>query len=140
RTQYEVTTDLLVIDNAFTNAMITASGQAEFVVAVAITFGVTTFSANMTMRSTRITVDRGEMQMENVTFGPYGTPSGPNDSSLMGTILLGSAAYTGIFDNGGSTYTGQVLITRLNTRFADSSLIESEGTLEVQGSFSVSGA
>ncbi len=138
RTQTQITTEKLVIGSAsFVQAMVTGS-VASFDVTASITFGGTAFSCPMSLKSARHTVDRDELQMEEVTLTLAGTPIGPSDSSLLGNILLGTALVTLNADSGGGTYaTGSgktALITRLKTHFQDANLIEQSGSLALQGS------
>jgi len=137
RTQVEVLTEKLVIVSApFVSALMTGS-VASFNVTAAITFGATVFSCPMSIKSARHTVDRDELQMEEVVMTLAGTPTGPTDSSLLGNILLGTSLVTLSADTGGGVYetgSGQTaLIAKLNTTFNDSSLIEQSGTLAIQG-------
>jgi len=137
RTHVQVRTEKLVVSAAaFTGALMTGS-VASFNVTVAITFGGTAFSCPMTIRAARHTIERDEMQLEDVVLTLTGTPTGPSDSSLMGNLLLGTSLITLSANTGGGTYatgSGQTaLIRSLTASFRDASLIEMVGVLEMQG-------
>jgi len=137
RTHVEVQTHKLVIVSApFVSGLMTGS-ISSFNVTAAITFGASSFSCPMSIKSATHSVDRDEMQMEEVSMTLAGTPMGPSDSSLLGNILLGTSLVTLSADTGGGVYaTGSdqtALITKLNTTFRDGALIQQAGTLAIQG-------
>lgn len=137
RTQVEVVVSkLVIVSTPFISTLMTGV-ISSFDVTAAITFGGVAFSCPMNLKSARHTVDREELQMEEVVMTLTGTPTGPSDSSLMGNILLGTSLVTLSADTGGGVYgmgSGQsALIRKLNTVFKDAALIEQSGTLAIQG-------
>ncbi|MDR3691181.1 MAG: hypothetical protein P4L46_17505 [Fimbriimonas sp.] len=137
RTSVEVHTEKLIVTSApFLDTLLTGSASS-FDLTAAISFAGTAFSCPMSIQSGKHTVDRDEMQMEEVVLTLAGTPTGPSDSSLLGNMLLGTALVTLSANTGGGTYatgSGQTgLLTELTTTFQNASLIEQTGELAIQG-------
>ena len=137
RTNVQVKTQKLVVGNvAFLGNLLTGA-VTSFDVTAAITFGGVAFTMPMTIKSARHSVDREEMQLEDVVLTPKGAATGPSDNSLLGNILLGTAQVSLVADTGGGVYSTSegawALITKLNTRFQDGACIEQSGQFVFQG-------
>lgn len=134
---YEITTEkLIVADSTWASALINGV-VTDWDVVASITFGGVAFSAPMTIKSAKHTVDRDKVQMEEVTLTPKGAPTGPSDNSLLGNILLGTSQVSLAIDTGAGQYNTAsaqwALITKLTTRFADANVIEQTGQFVFQG-------
>lgn len=137
RTKVQVTLKKMVVtDTAFISTFLTGTSTA-FDVTVTITYNAQSFSMPMTMKSARHTIDREELQLEEVTLTGIGTPTSPSDNSLFGLALTGSSQVALAIDTGGGQYnTGEAsfaLITKLSTKFEDGALIEQAGQFMFQG-------
>ena len=140
RTTYEVTADFMVVSYPeITSSIIVDGATITFDATVQITVGGVAFSAPMTVKSTKFAIDRGELQMENVTMSSKGTPTGPTDGSLLALILTGTALISISIDTSGKTISAanNALITKLNVPFADGALIEMQGSLNLLGGSTV---
>ena len=133
----EISIETMQFTNAALARTMAAGTVASFDVTVVITYAGETFNAPMTLKGTVVKVDREKITMQNATLTLKGTPTAPNTTTLLGAILLGTAAVGLAYDTGGDAwYTGEgqyCLITKLDIRFADAAIIEQTGTLEVQG-------
>lgn len=137
RTKIQVSSKHLVLTNvAFLSNLLSGSGSA-FDVAVTITFGSNSYTAPMTLKSAKHTVDREETHFEDVVLTPKGTPTGPSDNSLLGNILLGTSQVALAVDTGHGQYStaesAWALISKLSTKFEDGDLIEQSGQFMFQG-------
>ncbi len=137
RTQVQFTAKKLILTNAVNMPLLINGVVGNMDVTVVITFGTWSFSMPMTIKSGKHTVDREELQMEDVVFTAKGTATGPSDNSLLGNILLGTSQVGLALDTGGGQYnTGTAmwaLITKLTVKFDDGDLIEQTGQFQFQG-------
>ena len=137
RTKVRLTTQNLVLTNAAFLGTLISGGVTSFDVAAAVTWGSTAFVMPMTIKSSKHTIEREEMQFEEVVCTGKGAPTGPSDNSLLGNMLLGTAQVGLAIDTGGGQYnTGSgmwALITKLTTFFSDANCIEQIGQFMYQG-------
>jgi len=137
RTSIRLTTQKLVLTNVSFLGTLLSDSVSSFDVAAAITWGGVAFAMPMTIKSAKHTVDREEMQLEEVVCTGKGAPTGPSDNSLLGNVLLGTSQVALAIDTGGGQYnTGSgmwALITKLTTEFADANCIEQKGQFVFQG-------
>jgi hypothetical protein len=137
-TNVVVTTNKLIISSAsLTTAFLTGS-VPSMSVTVNITFAGESISIPGLLKAAKVTINRGDATMEDVTIELQGTPTTPGDtSSLIYTALIGSALVPFNFNTGVGTFSAvTAAITKLDIRFADKALIEQNLTLELQGGMS----
>ena len=141
RTKVQVTAKKLVSGDVTFMSTMLGSTVASMDVAVTITWGSGigggSFTMPMTMKADKHGIDREELQMEDVTLTGKGTATGPNDNSLLGNILLGTAQVSLAVDTGAGQYNtasmAWALITKLTTKFEDADCIEQTGQFAFQG-------
>ena len=143
-TAVEVQCSKIVSSTAIFTSLLATGTIANFLVTVSITYGGLVYTAPMVLSAASYKVERGEIQMEDVTLKLAGTPTGPVDTSLLGAVLTDDLPYYGVAFNGGASSFGTTVdgsgaptqyavMTKLNVTFADGAIIEQSGTLEVQG-------
>jgi hypothetical protein len=142
-TEAVVTSNLLIItEGVWTYEMMAATNVSDFAVAVVITFAGESIHIPGVLKSSKHTIRRGEVQMEDVVIELQGTPTTPGDTtSLIYSMLIGSALVPFTVDTGANIYETAseqyAAMTRYNVRFADKNLIEQTLTLELQGGMTV---
>lgn len=143
KTAVALTSDIMVVTEAyFTNQMLTATGNG-FKVTVAFTFAGELVTFSGILRATGHKVVRGEVQMENVSISlAGGTPTTSGDtSSLLYLALVGGAITSFDIATGTNEYKTGVsqyaMISKYALRFQDKALIEQNVTVEVQGGMTV---
>lgn len=148
-TQIEVMTSKVIPANQafFTGLLATLGTLANIELTVSISFAGQAFVAPMVIKSAVHKIDRGELQMEDVTLQLRGTPTGPAATTLLGAALFAQNRAFGIaLDTGANSYTTALaggvpsqfaVLERLNVTFADGALIEQTGTFALQGQLAV---
>ncbi len=107
-------------------------------VTAAITFAGEAFTMPMTLAWASQTLETdGVVQLEDAVLTGKGAPTGPDDNSLLGNILMGSGQVVLATDTGGGSYATPsgyyALITQLTTKFEMGDLIRQSGTFAFQG-------
>lgn len=142
-TSVRVTSDIMVVTSAALQKIAMGSSLSAMAVTVAITFSGESFTVPGVLSASKVTVARGEVQMENVTLMLRGTPTTPGDTtSLLYLAMVGSAVTSVDFNETTGRYktgVGQyVVISNFNLQFADKQLTAQRVTCEVQGALTVS--
>lgn len=133
----EISTKKMITTDAALTALAMNGSITDLKVAAIITFFGLSLTAPMLLTAARHTIDRGALQMEDVTLRLSGTPTGPATAGIINKFLLGDTTFTVDIDTAANEYaTGgeQVgLMTRLTADFARGQEIKFSGTIAIQG-------
>lgn len=132
-TDVEVSTNLFTTSNHDIFQAAGANNITAVQVDVVVTVGGTSVTLPMTMTAASITLNTGEIQMQNVTFKLRGEPTSATGDALVLDILTGDAYVSWAVDTDAGAYSGNAIITGTSIQFNNSALVSMSHTFANQG-------